>query len=110
MNVELELKEVGPVIATRQLDLRGKPTVKVIVGKPRPYPEPPEDYYCPFQIVGLGNEKIYYASGVDSVQALALALRKIGILLNASKAYKRGELTMYNDRELIFPLSEDARD
>jgi len=33
---------------------------------------------CPYQILGTGDEKVRYAGGVDAVQALQLAMEKIG--------------------------------
>jgi len=51
----MQLKDVGMQIATRVLDVGGK-RVTVVIGKPEKFPDA-EDYYCPYRIVGLGNER-----------------------------------------------------
>ena len=69
--------ELGSVIAERRLRVTGRPEldVRVRIGTPRPFPDAPHnDYYCPYQIVGLGSAKVRYAGGVDAIQALELAL------------------------------------
>lgn len=67
--------ELGTVIAERRLRVAGHPEldVRVRIGAPRPYPDQ-RDYYCPYQVVGIGKEKIKYAGGVDALQALELAV------------------------------------
>ncbi len=39
------------------------------------------DYFCPIQIVGIGDEKVTYAGGVDAFQAIELASKLIAIEL-----------------------------
>ena len=76
----MELDSVGEVIATRRLFRAGDDTAGVIavkMGKPVPYPDG-QDYYCPYQVTGLGDEKVRYAAGIDAFQAMQLALRMIG--------------------------------
>jgi hypothetical protein len=51
------------------------------------------DYYCPFQILGLDDDRVRRAWGIDPVQALQLAMRQIGALLSASDAAKTGRLS-----------------
>ncbi len=41
------------------------------------------DYFCPFQIAGLGDERVRYAAGIDSVQALQLVMTMVGAYLFA---------------------------
>jgi Domain of unknown function (DUF6968) len=69
--------ELGQVVAERRLRLLGHPDVEVWVrlGQPRPFPDDPnKNYYCPYQIAGIGDARVRYAGGVDSLQALELAL------------------------------------
>lgn len=44
------------------------------IGAPYSYSETGEDYRCEFRVSGLGDEKIRYGDGVDSLQALLLAV------------------------------------
>ena len=78
--------ELGTVIAERQLRVTGRPEFKVHIrlGAPRPLPDAPHgDYYCPYQIVGVGSEKVRWAGGVDAIQALELALHILPTELDA---------------------------
>jgi hypothetical protein len=78
--------ELGSVIAERRLRVTGRPDldVRVRLGMPQPLPGASYgDYCCPYQIVGVGNEKVRYAAGVDAVQALELALHILPTELDA---------------------------
>jgi len=55
----------------------GKDEVVVTVGRPCPFDDN-NDYYCPYSIEYGDFKKVSYAGGMDSVQALLLALKKIG--------------------------------
>jgi hypothetical protein len=63
----------------RTLEVEGDPDTKVSVklGAPK-LNEKTSDYECPFQITGAGFEIDKYASGLDGIQALQLALTMIG--------------------------------
>lgn len=107
----MQLKDVGMQIATRVLDVSGK-RVTVVVGKPEKFPDA-EDYYCPYQIVGLGNERVRYAGGVDAVQAMLLALKMIGTDLYTSPEAQAKQLTWQGGQspgDLGFPVPESVRD
>jgi len=62
-------------IAERTLQLRGpaERTVVLRIGAPEKDPAHRGDFRCPFQVVGLSNDGVQYAHGVDSFQALNLA-------------------------------------
>jgi hypothetical protein len=81
----MKQNSLGVIIARRRLCWPGKEgnKITVLIGKPRPFPEskrfPHRDYYCPYQIVGVGDQKTRYAAGVDAVQALQLVFTAIGI-------------------------------
>ncbi|MBM9502133.1 hypothetical protein JWG44_17890 [Leptospira sp. 201903071] len=102
--------KLGTVIAKRELDLsQGKTKQKVIVkiGKPKPSEDKKMDWYCPFQIQGLGLDEIKVSFGIDSIQALQLAMEMIGSILRLH--YQRinpGKLTWLNEENLGFPLPE----
>lgn len=40
-----------------------------------------KDWYCPFEVDGLGETRVELAYGGDSVQALVLALAKLRVVL-----------------------------
>ena len=88
MNVEL-----GPIVAERRLNVVGRADLEVWVrlGMPRPFPDDPrENYYCPYQITGIGDTKVRYAGGVDAVQALELALHLLPTELDRIRAQQPG--------------------
>ena len=68
-----------------------------------------EEYYCPFQIIGIGDEKIEIAYGVDSFQAMLLAMEAIGLQLQESDAYKEDKLTWCGElTNLGFPAFDSS--
>ncbi len=60
----------------------GRPPVVVSFRLGRPI-QGADDWYCPFEVLGLGPARVDAAHGADSVQALVLALAKLRILLGA---------------------------
>jgi hypothetical protein len=76
------LDTVGEITATRQLRLLNadgsQEEILILIGKPQPSSDS-IGFYCPFQITGVGTEKIKYAKGVDSVQALQSVMLLIGL-------------------------------
>ena len=103
------LQNIGNVIAIRELELENGQTITIRIGKPEIYPELTH-YYCPYQIVGIGKEDIRYANGVDSVQALLLALSKIGIELYTSNEATNGQMKWIGEPDLGFPVPESIKD
>ena len=72
------LAKIEEIIATRRFSIVGEAQeIMVTIGKPQP-DEDSVGYYCPFQISGVGLEKIKYAKGLDAVQALYGAMFLIG--------------------------------
>ncbi len=106
----MKLESVGEVIATRELDIADS-GAKVIVGigTPKNFPDS-SDYYCPYEIRGLGNDKIRYAGGIDGVQALLLALQMVGAELYTSEEGKAGTLIWAGGHDLGFPVSDPISD
>jgi hypothetical protein len=77
-----EIKEIGQVIAERRLYLEGQPgtNIRVLIGRPQRLPSASNKDFvlCPYQILGIGDEKVRSAGGVDEVQGLQLAMEMIG--------------------------------
>jgi hypothetical protein len=109
--MRIELKDVGVVIATRELTLDGNQKVEVLIGKPEPRPDG-IDWYCPYQTIGRESGKVFYGIGVDTVQALILALSMVGAELYCSEEYREGRLTWDCGRncDLGFPVPHGIRD
>ena len=106
----MHLKDVGVQVATRILDLNGK-EVAVMIGRPEKFPDG-EDYYCPYQIVGMGGGQVRYAGGIDAVQALQLAIQMIGADLYSSQDARSGKLSWHagSPGDLGFPVPNSMRD
>jgi hypothetical protein len=109
----MQLAGVGEIIASRTLFLANDPNRKIFVrmGKPQPLPDAlGDDHYCPFQITGLGNERVTYAAGVDAFQSLELCLKMIDAKLAFLNREHGGQLRWECDEQggLGFPLSEAA--
>ena len=77
-----QIKEIRDVVAERRLYLEGQADlpIRVVLGKPQRGPGGSDDdlILCPYQILGIGDEKVRSAGGVDPVQALQLAMGMIG--------------------------------
>jgi hypothetical protein len=86
-----ELKDVREVIAERTLILerrnKRRKKITVLLGKPQMFPEGSDDYFCPFQVLGLGGDEVSYAAGVDAFQAIQLAL--VGVAAHLHFLYRR---------------------
>ena len=104
----MDFDTLGEIIANRRLylideeNVRG--TVSVLVGKPQPSAESSR-YFCPFQIIGIGNQNTHLAEGTDSVHALQSAMILIGVNLNHLNNELGGRLKWNGDEsgELGFP-------
>jgi hypothetical protein len=76
------LKEIGEVMAERMLFLEGQPAnkIRVLLGRPQKRPIESDEglSLCPYQILGIGDEKVRVAGGVDDFQAIQLAMEMIG--------------------------------
>jgi hypothetical protein len=106
----MQLQDVGVQIATRDLHV-GDKKITVVIGRPEKFPEG-EDYYCPYQIVGIGNGRVRYGGGLDAVQALQLALKKIGADLYTSPEAQSKQLSWVGGDagDLGFPVPDSIRD
>ncbi len=98
---------LGEVIAERRFKFRqGSRRCELVVLIGRPVPEPPtgEDWRCPFQIRGLGDEHVRHALGVDSVQALQLCFEMIGAQLHYLARSQDIRLLWLGHSDLGFPM------
>jgi hypothetical protein len=76
--------EVTQPIATRKLSF-GSEELTVILGKPEAIED--NDFLCPYMILAGKETKTGYAIGIDGIQAIQLAMKKISIdLICISKA------------------------
>lgn len=88
----------------RTYELDGKAgVVKLLIGKPQQVSE--TEWYCEYQIIGIGNERIKKTRGIDSIQALLHVLDISPTLLRtlAGKDYK---ITFLGADELMTISSE----
>ena len=96
----MKIEDVGEIIAVRVLEYveqgKEKSSVEVAIGKPRQFPES-TDYYVPYRIKGAGIEKLWYAGGVDAVQALQLVMLGIGSDLLVISRKLPGQLQWVGD-------------
>ncbi|WP_407676264.1 DUF6968 family protein [Plantactinospora alkalitolerans] len=77
--------QLGDIVAERQVDAiaeDGSRTPVVLrIGNPLPDALPGGDWYCPHQILGLGDEAVRASFGVDSLQALLLSVYALRLKL-----------------------------
>ena len=91
------------VIAERQLYILGEdPAREIIVrlGRPQRKTNNPNDYFCPYVILGLGAQVVRGASGVDAFQAIQLTLKQIAYELTIRNAGLDGRLRWLGDDEV----------
>ena len=78
--------DLGAVIAKRDLRYsdpeNGSRAVQVLLGTPQES-LPGREWCCPWKIVGLGDEEVRAAYGVDAFQCLQLVMLMIGATLVA---------------------------
>lgn len=94
--------ELGGVIAERHLEgeHEGRAiSVTVRIGTPVPHAD--GVWVCPYLISSVIEERTFYAGGVDSVQALYLALHMIAADLRYR--YRGQKLRWYGREDLGFP-------
>lgn len=95
--------ELGIVVARRIFEHVDGRKVELIIGKPEMFPEG-DDYYCPFKVEGIGDEKVRRSGGVDAVQAIILALQRAAMYLNSLDDVKRGDVHWLGTPDLKLSL------
>lgn len=106
----LKLTELGEVVARRTLSLANGEQIVVRIGLPFAPTEYNGNYCCPYQIQGIGDEAIRYGAGVDSLQALYLALISISTDLYTSNEGRSGQITWEGEGELGLPFADAISD
>ena len=86
------LDTIGEVIAIRQLFLVDEPRREILVKIGKPQLSEHNDYVCPIQVAGIGEERVFGIYGVDSVQALELAMRSLGSELQRLNTQHQGRI------------------
>ena len=102
--------QVDQILAERILDISDGGKVTVIVGIPQKHGD---DSVCIYKIVGIGDECVRHAMGIDALQALQLALKAIGTDLYTSEEAKAGVLSWEGELvkgDLGFPVPDIIKD
>jgi hypothetical protein len=101
-DTSMNFDSVGEIIATRRFrffdDDNHQRTVCVFVGKPE-QPDDSSDYFCPFQVIGIGHQQTESARGRDSIQALQSALELIAATLRRLNTELGGRLKWDGERQ-----------
>jgi hypothetical protein len=111
----MKLGSVGEVIANRKFTLiqegREPAEVEVLMGKPERFPDH-NDYYCPYQITGMGRDKVVAIGGVDAFQAIQLALSTIAVELEVMEKESGGKLSWdaSENGDLGFPERDSKKE
>ena len=106
----LKIIDLGTIVATRKLTLGEKGEIAIRIGQPFVPPNYGGNFCCPYQIEGLGDGAIRYGSGVDSLQALHIALINIGAELHGSVEAQAGMISWNGDRRLGLPFAQGDKD
>jgi hypothetical protein len=101
------MSTLDDVIATRTYDVLGahgavERQVHVRIG--RPTQEPTGEWLCPYQITGLGFDRVFGALGMDAIQALQSVMVVIGGTLAGTTEAEEGRLRLDGFDDLGFPL------
>jgi hypothetical protein len=97
--------ELGQVVATRTFSVNEEP-VELLIGAPRAYPDG-NDYFCPFQVKGIGDERVRHAGGIDGLQALILAVERAAMYLSSTEEVRGGQLKFLGETGIGFGPSTD---
>ncbi|HVZ30621.1 MAG TPA: hypothetical protein VG839_09525 [Asticcacaulis sp.] len=98
--------DAGSPTLMRTFDLSDGGVVELYVW-PTYLADDPRSYICPYRIEGLGSEKIRRVYGADPLEAFNLAMMVAGATLYSSDAYKAGDLTYLDSRDLRMPTRGD---
>ncbi len=100
--------EVNEVVACRTITLEGADQRPVHVQIERPMLAKGR-YECKFSIAGLSQPFVSRSVGIDSVQALWLALQMVGTRLYTSPEFEANLLSWNGMRNLGFPTPEGLK-
>ena len=99
--------QLGEVIAEREFNVHdnaGEVKSAVFrIGKPQR--QSSHSWYCPVQIIGLGDEKVDTGVGIDSLAALLSALYIAPALIQSIATVEQKRITFLEQDNLGFSLS-----
>lgn len=99
----MTIESLGEIIAERRVYLQtqsgDRREIRIRVGKPQAFPEPPKDFFVPYQLIDVDRDRLLYAAGVDAVQALQLVMLMIGDDLLAIARAHHATITWVAGRE-----------
>lgn len=77
---------IANAVAERRLSVVGEPEreLVIIIGKPRRDPDPTGDWMCAYLVEGLPGARRRYAHGIDSLQALQMAIEAARTAIQAA--------------------------
>jgi hypothetical protein len=108
--ITMEQNAIGEVIGERMLTLEKSAEVarqvKVLLGKPRKFQDS-EDFCCPYQIIGLGDDTIKSAAGIDSMQAIQIAMQLVASEIHNVHREDAANLRWYGNRNIGLPVIKD---
>jgi len=99
--MKLNIRDIGTTIAERRFEghaTGGVCTVVVKLGIPFPDADNDGCWYCPYSISKGSDQRLCYGAGVDSLQALRIAISMIEVDLKS--LYSDLRLTWMEDAEL----------
>lgn len=85
------------VIATRLLEVDGKPGFEIRIGRPVRAPEG-DCWFCPYEVLGPQTQYRSRFGGEDSMQALVHALYAAAVNVEISTENQEGRLSWFGDK------------
>ena len=96
--------ELGDIFLEREfesVDPNGNPgVIKLRIGKPYRLVDTDDfaNWRCPYQLIGIGSEKIREARGIDAIDAMLTSLQLADVWL---KSYSRLKITWFDRSEYL---------
>jgi hypothetical protein len=100
----MRIEDEPPVFVEREYVCAGQP---MVVRFYQPTQQPTEEYKCEYEIRWPERTRRRHAYGVDSIQALILAMNIVHVELTISDHYKAGQLTYFSTSDLGLPVLDD---
>jgi hypothetical protein len=99
--MKLKLVDIGTMIAERALEGReNDKRCDVIVRLGMPIEDNQGAWYCPYSIEAGSTRRLFYGAGVDSLQALRIAISMVEAELTST--FRHLDLKWMGERELGF--------
>ena len=96
-------KDPFDAIASRTLEVDGKPALHIRLGRPQLAPDG-TCWFCPYEAQGLSIRRRSYGCGADAMQALVLTLYKISVEIETCEYNQQGRLSWSGDfQDFGFP-------